>query len=45
MGQERLSDLALINIELPPLLQTEKINYEEIIDAFAKAKNRRTDFF
>ncbi len=39
MGQERLSDLAVTNIELPSLRKKLKINFDELIDNFANSKN------
>jgi hypothetical protein len=42
MGQERLSNLAIININ-KDVLPT--IDLEKIIDSFAKLDDRKTQFF
>jgi hypothetical protein len=44
MEQDRLSDLAILNIELPTLMKKEGFDLDKIIDIFASAKARRTDF-
>lgn len=44
MEQERLSDLAILSIELPALIKEEGFDIDNVIDIFASSKARRTDF-
>ena len=46
MGQDRLSSLALVNIERETLLNIERetlwrVNFDDVIDEFATVKSRK----
>ena len=42
MGQDRLSDLAILSVERETL---EKIDFDDVIDQFATVKSRRINLF